>query len=33
MREAIVGHVEVMREHGDPVPAPTIAAAAFVPAD
>lgn len=32
MREAIVGHLEVMREYGDPIPRPTIAAAAFVPA-
>ncbi|HEV2755658.1 MAG TPA: type II toxin-antitoxin system HicB family antitoxin [Actinomycetota bacterium] len=32
MREAIAGHVEVMREYGDPVPAPTIAGAAFVSA-
>jgi predicted RNase H-like HicB family nuclease len=32
MREAIAGHIEVMREFGDPVPPPTIAAAAFVPA-
>ncbi len=32
MREAIVGHLEVMREYGDPIPEPTIAAAAFVPA-
>lgn len=23
MRDAIVGHLEVMREHGDPVPAPS----------
>ena len=32
MREAIIGHVEVMREYGDPIPAPTVAAAVFVPA-
>ncbi len=32
MREAIVYHLEVMREYGDPIPTPTIAAAAFVPA-
>ena len=32
MREAIVGHLEVMREYGDPGPRPTIAAAVFVPA-
>jgi predicted RNase H-like HicB family nuclease len=32
MREAIVGHLEVMREYGDPIPEPTVAAAAFVPA-
>ena len=23
MREAITGHLEVMREHGDPIPAPS----------
>jgi len=23
MRDAIVGHVAVMREHGDPIPAPS----------
>lgn len=23
MRDAIVGHLEVMREHGDPIPAPS----------
>ncbi len=32
MREAIVFHLEGMREDGDPIPEPTIAAAAFVPA-
>jgi predicted RNase H-like HicB family nuclease len=32
MREAIVFHLEGMREDGDPIPPPTIAAAAFVPA-
>ena len=32
MREAIVFHVEGLREAGDPIPPPTIAAAAFVPA-
>ena len=32
MREAIVFHLEAMREGGDPIPEPTIAAAAFVPA-
>ena len=32
MREAIVFHLEGIREDGDPVPTPTIAAAAFVPA-
>ena len=31
MREAIAGHLDVMREYGDPIPPPTIAAAAFVP--
>ncbi len=32
MREAIVFHVEGLREDGGPIPPPTIAAAAFVPA-
>ena len=32
MREAIVFHLEAMRDGGDPIPEPTIAAAAFVPA-
>ena len=27
MREAIEGHLEVMREYGDPIPLPTSAAA------
>jgi predicted RNase H-like HicB family nuclease len=32
MREAIVFHLEGMREDGEAIPPPTIAAAAFVPA-
>jgi predicted RNase H-like HicB family nuclease len=24
MRDAIVGHLEVMREHGDPIPVPSV---------
>ena len=32
MREAIVFHIEGLREDGDAIPPPTIAAAAFVPA-
>jgi predicted RNase H-like HicB family nuclease len=32
MREAIAFHLDGMREDGDPIPPPTIAAAAFVPA-
>ena len=32
MREALVFHFEGLREFGEPIPAPTIAAAAFVPA-
>jgi predicted RNase H-like HicB family nuclease len=32
MREAIAFHLESMREYGDPIPVPTIAAASFVPA-
>jgi predicted RNase H-like HicB family nuclease len=32
MREAIVFHIEGMREDGEAIPPPTIAAAAFVPA-
>lgn len=32
MREAIAGHLEVMREHGDPVPAPTASGAFTVAA-
>ena len=27
MREAIAGHLEVMREHGDPIPVPTASGA------
>lgn len=32
MREALAFHFESLREDGEPVPAPTIAAAVFVPA-
>jgi predicted RNase H-like HicB family nuclease len=32
MREALAFHFEGLREDGDPIPPPTIAAAAFVPA-
>ena len=32
MREALVFHFEGLREFGEPIPEPTIAAAAFVPA-
>ncbi len=32
MREAIVFHLAGMREDGEPIPPPTVAAAAFVPA-
>ena len=32
MREAIAFRLDGMREDGDPIPPPTIAAAAFVPA-
>jgi len=32
MRDAIIFHVEGLKEDGDPIPPPTIAAAVFVPA-
>ena len=32
IREALMLHFEAMREDGEPIPPPTVAAAAFVPA-
>lgn len=32
MREAIVGHLQVMREFGDPIPTPKAVGAAIAPA-